>query len=82
MRKFLPIALLAVVSAQGQAQGQAKVAPTPDEVLKASPKSDWQALNPADALVMTLPKGQVVILLAPDFAPNSVANIRRLAHTG
>jgi len=31
---------------------------------------------------MTLPKGQVVILLAPDFAPRSVANIRRLTQSG
>jgi peptidylprolyl isomerase len=55
---------------------------SPDDVLKASPKADWQALDPANLLVMTLPRGQVVILLAPDFAPNSIANIKRLSHDG
>jgi peptidylprolyl isomerase len=72
---------VSIVSALALEESQA-APPAPDDVLKASPKSDWQAIDPANTLVMSLPKGQVVILLAPDFAPNSVANIRRLAHDG
>ena len=55
---------------------------SPDDVLKASPASDWQAPDPGNMLVMVTSKGQAIILLAPDFAPNSVANIRRLVHGG
>jgi peptidylprolyl isomerase len=51
---------------------------TPDEVLSGSPKSDWQALNPADTLYMTLPTGTVIIALAPSFASKSIANIKAL----
>ncbi len=75
MRKYVLALLIAVAPAQAQT-------PSPDDVLKASPASDWQALDPADTLVMTLPKGQVVIRLAPGFAPNSVANIKRLVRSG
>ena len=54
----------------------------PDEVLKASAKSDWHKLDPADLLVMQLKTGRVVIQLAPQFAPNTTANIRKLTHAG
>ena len=83
MRKLVLAALIAALTAAmaAQAQDQAQK-PSPDDVLKASPASDWQALDPSDTLVMTLPRGQVVIRLAPEFAPNSVANIKRLVHSG
>jgi peptidylprolyl isomerase len=51
---------------------------SPDEVLANSPASDWQPLDPANTLYMDLAKGRVVILLAPSFAPKTVANIRQL----
>lgn len=51
---------------------------TPDAVLAAAPASDWQALDPADTLYMELPAGRVVILLAPGFAPKTIANIKSL----
>ena len=75
MRKLVLALLIAAAPAMAQT-------PSPDDVLKASPASDWQALDPAQTLVMNLPKGQVVIRLAPDFAPNSVANIRKLVQAG
>lgn len=52
----------------------------PDEIVKAAPKSDWQALDPANTIYMDLPAGRVVIALAPGFAPNTVAHIKQLAH--
>jgi peptidylprolyl isomerase len=59
----------------------AKTPPAAD-ILKASPKSDWRPLNQVDLLYMDLPKGRVIIELAPDFAPNHVANIKILARNG
>jgi peptidylprolyl isomerase len=52
------------------------------EILDASPKSDWRTLDPDNTLYMQLPAGRVVIELAPDFAPEHVANIRTLAKEG
>ena len=51
---------------------------TPDAVLAAAPATDWQSLDPADTLYMDLPTGRVVILLAPGFAPKTIANIKSL----
>jgi len=49
------------------------------DILKDSPASDWRALDANNVLLMNLPQGQVVIELAPRFAPQLVANIRTLA---
>ncbi|MCE4555102.1 peptidylprolyl isomerase [Roseateles cellulosilyticus] len=52
------------------------------EILAASPAADWRALDPENTLVMELATGQVLIELAPRFAPAHVANIRALARGG
>ncbi|MCW4453335.1 peptidylprolyl isomerase [Flavobacterium sp. MXW15] len=49
------------------------------EILDASPASDWRTLDPANTLYMDVEGGRVVIELAPAFAPEHVANIRTLA---
>lgn len=49
------------------------------DVLKNSPSADWRGLDPDNTLLMELASGQVVIELAPRFAPAHVANIRALA---
>ena len=54
----------------------------PDEIVKAAPKSDWQAIDPDDLMVMQLPAGRVVIQLAPGFAPQTIANIKKLVRSG
>src|SRR5262245_28837000 len=51
---------------------------TISDVLAASKPADWRPLDPANTLYMQLPAGRVVIELAPDFAPQHVANIRKL----
>jgi peptidylprolyl isomerase len=51
-------------------------------ILAASPAADWRTVDPEDTLYLTLPQGRVVIELAPDFAPDHVANIKRLARAG
>lgn len=49
------------------------------EILDASPASDWRALNPENTIYMELERGRVIIELATDYAPNHAANIRALA---
>lgn len=56
---------------------------TMQDVLDAASPSDWRELDPGNTLYLTLANGkQVVIELAPQFAPRHVANIRTLAHEG
>ncbi|UHQ21102.1 peptidylprolyl isomerase [Lysobacter sp. KIS68-7] len=52
------------------------------DILDASPASDWRTLDPARTLYLQLPTGRVVIELAPDFALEHVANIATLAKEG
>jgi len=52
--------------------------PTMPEVLEGASPSDWQRLDPADILVLDLPGGRVIMALAPEFAPEHVANIKAL----
>jgi len=73
MRRILAAASLAPLLLGGWA-----AYPSPDEVLAKAPANAWVALDPASTLYMDLPNGRVVILLAPGFAPKTVANIRQL----
>jgi len=52
------------------------------DVIKESKPSDWHALDPANTLYLDLTSGRVVIELAPEFAPNHVANIKALVKEG
>jgi peptidylprolyl isomerase len=76
MKRALPIAILASLI---PAIAAAAPFQTPEAILKEAPASDWQAMDPADTLYMDLPAGRVVILLAPGFAPKTIANIKALA---
>ncbi|CAM3750859.1 peptidylprolyl isomerase [Roseateles saccharophilus] len=78
---FLAAALLAC-AAHAAAPKPAKPARSAADVLKDSPTSDWRALDPDNTLLMDLAAGQVIIELAPRFAPAHAANIRALAHGG
>lgn len=70
--------LAAALMALAPAVGAAAPFQTPETVLAAAPASDWQPLDPANTLYMDLPRGRVVIMLAPGFAPKTIANIRKL----
>ncbi|HEY3638511.1 MAG TPA: peptidylprolyl isomerase [Rhizomicrobium sp.] len=74
LRTLLTLATAAI------AMGAAPAPPSMNDILAASPKSDWRPVDPANMLVMQLPAGRVVIELAPGFAPNSIANIKTLVH--
>ncbi|MGA6181423.1 peptidylprolyl isomerase [Stenotrophomonas sp. Marseille-Q5258] len=52
---------------------------SPQQILAASPDSDWRTPDPANLLYMNLDGGRVIIELAPAFAPAHVANIQTLA---
>ena len=53
--------------------------PTAAEVLAGSTAADWRALDPQNTLYLELATGRVVIELAPEFAPNHVANVLALS---
>jgi len=51
------------------------------DIVKTSTAEDWRPLDPDNTLYMELPKGRVVIELAPAFAPNHVKNIKALVRS-
>jgi peptidylprolyl isomerase len=69
-----------IIACDRYANAPAKPPLTPTDVVAAAPASAWRTIDPDDLLVMNLSNGgQVVIQLAPAFAPVHVANIRALA---
>jgi len=52
------------------------------DIVKNSSATDWRPLNPENTLYLELPKGRVVIELAPDFSPNHAQNIKALVREG
>ncbi|WP_190285812.1 peptidylprolyl isomerase [Montanilutibacter psychrotolerans] len=74
-------ALLAMPAAATEPAPPAK-ARSMQEIIDAAKPSDWRALDPARTLYMELDSGRVVVELAPQFAPEHVANITALAHEG
>lgn len=85
MRKTIPPALLllALASAAWAADPPPTAArPSSAEILAQSPAGDWRGLDPENTVLMELPQGQVLIELAPRFAPRHAANIRQLARGG
>src|SRR5262249_3013049 len=83
LTRAIPVAtvLLSVVPVLGAAPPTpaAHRPPTAAEVLAASTAADWRALDPQNTLYLELPTGRVVIELAPEFAPNHVANVLALS---
>lgn len=71
----LALATLACLPVTGQSAAPYRTA---DEVLAATTAADWRPLDLAHTLVMDLPSGRVVIELAPEFAPRTIANIETL----
>ena len=56
-----------------------KKKPVMSELIAASQASDWRTLDPQNVLYLELKSGRVLIELAPDFAPNHVANVKALS---
>jgi peptidylprolyl isomerase len=78
MRKLLLVSAFLLVAAAPPSKPK-----TPSEIVADAPASAWRDIAADDLLVMDLRNGaQVVIQLAPQFAPVHVANIRALAKGG
>lgn len=81
--RFLGFALLtytaALLGPAAAQQAPAAAGPSLSDILEQSPASDWRALDPENTLYLELPRGRVIIELAPSHAPNHAANIRALA---
>src|SRR4051812_14954702 len=64
------------------AAGHADLKPKPHtaaDLLALAGPSDWRSPSAENTLYLEIPQGRIVIELAPDFAPNHVANIKALA---
>ncbi|MDF8335871.1 peptidylprolyl isomerase [Novosphingobium sp. HBC54] len=91
MRSFLLGSALALspaltAFAETPARPATAPAPSPAEIVAASPAADWTAIAPADLLVMDLaadaagkPRRVVIQLLPPPFSQGWIGNIRTLA---
>ena len=78
MRKLLLVSAVLLIAAGPPAKPK-----TPSEIIAEAPAAAWRDIPADDLLVMNLRNGaQVVIQLAPAFAPVHVANIRALAKGG
>ncbi len=83
LRRWRAIAAIAVsFSTVALAATPPAAKPTVAQVIEQSRSGDWRTLDPSNTLVMELDAGNVVIELAPRFAPRHVANLRTLAHEG
>jgi len=77
-RTFRVLSLSALATVGLTHAADLPVRPSAGEIIKTSKPSDWRPTDPANTLYMDLPTGRVVIELAPDFAPQNIANIKTL----
>ena len=76
MRRLLLIPMLALTAAAAPPKPM-----TPTQIVEAAPASAWKTIPADELLVMRLKSGgEVVLQLAPAFAPVHVANIQALAN--
>jgi peptidylprolyl isomerase len=77
--ELLTVLALAAVLSAGTADAR-KPAPPP---APAQPgEADWRTPDPANVLIIDTTKGRVIVELAPEAAPKSVAQVRQLARNG
>jgi len=75
--QFIGLGLLILTGCATKSVPVAK--PSVAEVLAAAKPDDWREVAPENTLYLELATGRVVIELAPDFAPQHVANVKALA---
>jgi peptidylprolyl isomerase len=85
--KLGSVAMLTLAACAAQTPAPAQTAQqTPpvsmQEMLDAAPASDWRPLDPENTIYMDVPRGRIVIELAPAYAPNHVANVKALSREG
>ena len=78
------VTLLGTGSGGGRLAAQDREAArrTAAEVIQAASDAEWRALDPSNTVYIRLPTGEVVIELAPQFAPRHVENIKALVRGG
>jgi peptidylprolyl isomerase len=77
--KFAPLALALLALPAFAAPAQT---PPLADILAAAPPSDWRPIAQDRLLYLQTARGQVLIEVAPDFAPNHIDNVRRLIAAG
>ena len=85
MRKLLVLAaplLLAQAPPPIKAPAVPPVYNAADKIIADAPPAHWLAIAPDDIMVMDTGAGQMVIQLAPQFAPAHVAAIKQLVRSG
>ena len=68
------------LAAAEQSKAESPKYKSAQEIIDAAPAEAWRTLDPANTLYLELESGRVIIELAPQFAPEHVANIRTMAH--
>jgi peptidylprolyl isomerase len=76
--RALPLSVLAISLATLAHAADLPIKPSVGDLVKKSKPSDWRPLDPNNTLYMELPTGRVVIELAPEFAPQNIANIKTM----
>jgi peptidylprolyl isomerase len=76
--RALPLSALAISLATLAHAADLPNKPSVGDLVKKSRPSDWRPLDPNNTLYMELPTGRVVIELAPEFAPQNIANIKTM----
>lgn len=76
------LAAVVVLACGAAAAAEPPARRTMADVLAASTPADWRAPDPENTVYLQLASGRVVIELAPAFAPEHAANIRKLVRQG
>ena len=82
MKKTLLVSLLlggAALAAPGRSTQETTPGRSTQEIIDTAPADAWRTPDPAQLLYLNTAKGTVVFELAPDFAPEHVAQIKLLA---
>ncbi len=72
------VACVAVFQLTGCTPPPKTYPPVTADIISSSKPSDWRSLDPENTLYLELATGRVVMELAPEFAPNHVANVKAL----
>ena len=78
--------IAAAMQAAAPAQAPAPAPPaarSPNDAIAAAAPADWADVDPADLLLFEFDGGRsVVVQLAPQFAPDHIANIKKIIRSG
>ena len=74
-----PLALLASLAPTSAPAADSEAPKSSAEIVAEAPADAWRALDPENTLYLELAAGRVIFELAPQFAPEHVANVKALA---